>query len=113
LKNTFVIKKNFEFKNLFSKGKFYKGKYINFYIKSNNKNYNKFGVCTSKKQGKAVYRNHIKRLIRENYKNIEERLKIGYSFLIIINKDKNIREITYHNVEEDFENILSNGGYLK
>ena len=29
MKNTIVIKKNYEFKNFFSKGKFYKGKFIN------------------------------------------------------------------------------------
>ncbi len=113
MKNTFVIKKNFEFKKLFSKGKFYRGKTINLYIKENNKDYNKFGVCVSKKQGKAVYRNHIKRLIRENYKNLESSIKTGYSFVVIINKNIDIKNVSYKDIEEDFENILKSGGYIK
>jgi ribonuclease P protein component len=112
LKNTFVIKKNFEFKKLFSKGKFYRGKTINLYIKENNKDYNKFGVCVSKKQGKAVHRNHIKRLIRESYKNLESTIKTGYSFVVIINKNIDIKNVSYYDVKEDFENILKNGGYI-
>ena len=78
-----IIKKNYEFKKMFSNGKFFYGENVHFYIVNNKLNYNKFGIAVSKKQGKAVCRNHIKRLIRENYKNIEENLLIGYSFLII------------------------------
>ena len=68
MKNTVVIKKNHEFKTLFSKGKFYYGEIVHMYIKENNLGYNKFGIAISKKQGKAVYRNRIKRLIRYNYR---------------------------------------------
>ena len=54
MKKTVMIKKNYEFKRLFSKGKFYYGNYINMYIKKSDKNYNKLGIAVSKKQGKAV-----------------------------------------------------------
>ena len=112
MKRTVIIKKNYEFRKMFSNGKFFYGEYVHFYIVKNNLNYNKFGIAVSKKQGKAVCRNHIKRLIRENYKNIEDSLLIGYSFLIIINKKKNIKEISYKNIKEDFENILKKAGII-
>ena len=64
MKNTIVIKKNYEFKNFFSKGKFYKGKFINMYIHKSNLSVNKLGIAVSKKNGKANLRNKIKRLIR-------------------------------------------------
>ena len=35
MKNTVMIKKNYEFKKFFSKGKFYLGEYINMYIHFN------------------------------------------------------------------------------
>ena len=94
MKNTYIIKKNYEFKNLFSKGKFYYGEFVHMYIKETSSSYNKFGIAISKKQGKAVKRNHIKRLIRENYKNFEDRIKTGVQILVIINKEKRIASYT-------------------
>jgi len=112
MKRTIVIKRNYEFKNLFSKGKFYSGKFINMYIKESSSYYNKFGIAISKKQGKAVYRNRIKRLIRENYKVFEDKIKQGSNILIIINKNRDIREISYYNINEDFENILNKANIM-
>lgn len=112
MKRTIIIKKNYEFKKMFSNGKFFYGEYVHFYVVKNKLNYNKFGIAVSRKQGKAVSRNHIKRLIRENYKNIEERLLLGYSFLIVINKKKDIKKITFQNIKDDFENILKKAGVI-
>lgn len=106
MKKTIIIKKNYEFKNLFSKGKFFYGKFIHFYIKETEKNYNKFAIAVSRKQGKAVDRNRIKRLIRENYKNFEDNIKLGVSILIVINKEQNIKEITFNDIKDNFERTL-------
>lgn len=106
MKNTIIIKKNYEFKKLFSKGKFFYGKFIHMYIKETSKNYNKFAVAVSKKQGKAVSRNRIKRLIRENYKIFEDNIKLGTNILIVINKEKDINEISYYDIKENFERTL-------
>ena len=76
------------------------------YIKETNKPYNRFGIAVSKKQGKAVSRNRIKRLIRENYKIFEKNIKLGTSILIVINKEKDINEISYYDIKENFERTL-------
>lgn len=112
MKKTIMIKKNYEFKHLFSKGKFYYGEYIHMYIKETNKDTNKLGIAVSKKQGKAVKRNHIKRLIRENYKNLEMKMKTGINVLIVINKDKDIKDITYKQIEENFLRTLKKANVL-
>lgn len=112
MKKTIVIKKNYEFKNLFSKGKFFHGEYIHLYVLKNNCNFNKLGIAVSKKQGKAVKRNHFKRLIRENYKIIEPRLKNGYSILVVGNKNKDISEINYYDIQENMEKNLKKAGVL-
>jgi ribonuclease P protein component len=112
MKKTIMIKKNYEFKILFSKGKFYHGEYVHMYIKTSNQPINKFGIAVSKKQGKAVKRNHIKRLIRENYKNFEGSIKTGTSILIIINKNKDIKDISFKQIEENFLRTLKKANVL-
>lgn len=112
MKKSIMLKKNYEFKYLLSKGKFYYGKYIHMYIKETNFDFNKFGIAISKKYGKAVKRNYVKRLIRENYKNIEDKIKIGVSILVVVNKDINIQDINYKKIEENFYNIFNKAGLM-
>ena len=106
MKNTVVIKKNYEFKNFFSKGKFYKGNFISMYIHKSNLSVNKLGIAVSKKNGKANLRNKIKRLIRENYKNYEKEIKPGTNLLISVNKDIDIKKVSYYDIKADFEKII-------
>lgn len=112
MKNTIMIKKNYEFKNLFSKGKFYYGECIHMYIKKTDSLYNKFGIAISGKQGKAVKRNRVKRLIRENYKNFESKIEKGTKILVVVNKQKDLGKITFKNVEDDFSSTLKKANVL-
>ena len=106
MKNTIVIKKNYEFKNFFSKGKFYMGNFINMYIHFSYNSYNKLGIAVSKKNGKANLRNKIKRLIRENYKNYENGIKPGTNLLISVNKDIDIKKVSFYDIKNDFDKIM-------
>lgn len=73
---TDTLKKNYEFKNVLSRGKYFSGNYIDIYIKKNRKNLNFIGIAVGVKLAKAVKRNRIKRLIRENYRLIEKNLYV-------------------------------------
>ena len=76
MKKTKMMKKNYEFKNVLSKGNYYSGKYMEAFIKKNEKEkVNYLGIAIGVKLAKAVKRNYIKRLIRENYQQFEEFLK--------------------------------------
>ena len=112
MKKTVMLKKNYEFKNLFSKGKFYFGEFLHFYIKESNLNINKFGIAISKKNGKAVYRNHLKRLIRESYSRFEEYIKSGTYILVVVNKNTNIKEIKFYQIEKNFYKVLKKANLL-
>ena len=107
MKKTKMLKKNYEFKNVLSNGKYYAGRYIEAFVKPNNsKTYNFLGVAISVKTAKAVKRNYIKRLIRENYKNLENDIKIGNSIVFLWKKKADIQNATFINIEKDMNLIF-------
>ena len=101
-----TLKKNYEFKNVLSKGNFYMGQYVTIYIKKNKKNENFIGIAVNTKLGNAVKRNRIKRLVRENYRLIKHKLKKGNDIVFLINKNIKIENIKFYNIENDMINIF-------
>ena len=106
MKNTKMLKKNYEFRNVLNRGKYYSGKYIAIFIRKNNKNINFLGIAVSSKLGKAVKRNYVKRIIRENYKNIEEHTKTGYNIIFIWKKQQEIGQACYDYVKKDIQKVF-------
>lgn len=113
MKKTKMLKKNYEFKNVLNRGKYYGGKQIEiFALKSNIEN-NLLGIAISKKVGNSVQRNRIKRLIRENYKNFESNMKVGNKIVVIWNRKVNSKEANYYEIKEDMFKILKKANILK
>lgn len=113
MKKTETLKKNYEFKRILTKGKYLSGKYIEcFYMNNNLKNKNLIGIAVNSKIAKANKRNRIKRIIRENYKDIEASIKTGKSMVFLWKKNKNILDITYWNVKKDMIKIMKQMGML-
>jgi ribonuclease P protein component len=83
MKKTITLKKNYEFLQLYNKGKFYVGKYLVLYLRKNKLGINRIGITTSRKFGNSVKRNRIRRLIKESYRHFENVLKIGYDFVFV------------------------------
>lgn len=83
MKNTVPIKRNTEFLRLYKKGSFYVGKNIVLYVMKNRFGINRLGITVSKKFGKSVKRNRMKRLIKENYRFYEEFVKNGYDLVFV------------------------------
>ena len=113
MKKTKMLKKNYEFKNVLSKGKYYSGFCIEAFIKKNNlKNENLLGIAIGTKIAKAAKRNYIKRLIRESYKNLENRIKPGNSIVFLWKKKIDIKNANYKNIKKDMDKIFDKAGIL-
>lgn len=113
MKKIYTLKKNYEFKNVLSRGRFIKGKYLIIYCKKNNKNINRIGIAINTHIAKAVRRNRIKRLIRENYRLIKNDLFCGYDIIFLWNKNMDINDATFGNIKYDMLIIFKKIGIMK
>lgn len=113
MKKTVMIKRRYEFKILFSKGKIYYARNITMYILKNKFDYNRLAIAIGKKSGIAVLRNKVKRLIRENYKISEDKIKLGYNILISVNKKCEIKNVDFYDIQNDFRYLLKKSGLWK
>lgn len=100
-----MLKKNYEFKSVLTKGKYYAGGLIDIVVFKNNLSINLLGLAISKKAGNSVRRNKIKRIIRENYRLLEDEMKTGYSLVILWKKNADFDKLSFNNIKSDFEKI--------
>lgn len=107
-----TLKKNYEFQNVLSKGKFYIGKQITIYITRNKINTNVIGIAVSTKTCNAVKRNRIKRLIRENYRLMKNDLKKGYNIVFLWNKKELVENANFYVIKEDMNRLLKRADLL-
>ena len=113
MKKTEMLKKNYEFKNVLSKGKFYRGKEIEIFITKNNKNRNFLGIAIGTKNGKAFQRNRAKRIIRESFSKLEGQLVDGYNIVVLMNKKFLIEDINFFEILDDMKKIFFKAEILK
>ena len=97
MKQTVMLKKNYEFKIVLTKGRFYIGKQLKIVISKN---------------GKAFQRNKAKRLIREAYKNLEEKIINGYSIVVLLKKDIDINDMKYIDIINEMENTFKKANII-
>lgn len=83
MKKTTALKLNKNFRFLYYKGGSEVSKTLVFYFKKNKSGANRLGITVSKKVGKAVTRNRVRRLIKENYRLRENSIKDGYDVVIV------------------------------
>jgi len=111
------LKKNFEFKIIYRRGKSFANDLLVMYILKNKKNrdkdlnfYNKLGVSVSKKVGNSVVRSRSKRLISESFRLNYDSIIKGYDFIFIARNP--IKDKSYFDVEKAMKNLIKKAGLI-
>lgn len=100
---TVSIKENRDFSYLYRRGTFVSSDCLILYFRKNRFQVNRLGITVSKKVGKAVVRNKVRRRIKEYYRKIEGRLPVSYDFVIVARNSAK---------DADFKKISSALGFL-
>lgn len=102
------LKKSSEFNSVYKQGKSYVTKHIVMYWKKNNESYNRIGCTVSKKVGKAVTRNRVKRLIKEAYRLNSKKIPKGYDLVFVARV--RMKDANYVTTENTMRNLLKRIG---
>ncbi len=108
MKKTVPITRNYEFLRIYKKGKFYVGKYIVLYILKNRLNINRLGITASRKFGKSVKRNRIRRLIKENYRHYEDFISSGYDYVFVARQKDEMAD--FNNIKKEMKFLFKKLG---
>ncbi len=106
MKETEMLKKNYEFRTVLTKGHFFIGKQLKVVILRNRKKCKLLGIAISAKNGKAYLRNRTKRLIREGYKALETSIENGYTIVILIKNNVNLKNLKYIDILNELKDTL-------
>ncbi len=91
------LKKNYDFRHVYSTGKSYANKYLVMYVVENNTDKNRLGISVSKKVGNSVVRHRVTRLIRESYRLHENIFNSGLDIVVIARNSAS--KVSYAEIE--------------
>ena len=120
-----AVKENHLYNKAYSKGKRFFGRFVRVYVlkdlkakrvmlENPEKKYiNRLGLSVSKKNGTAVVRNRIKRVIREGYRAIEREGILKTGFLVIIAARNEAADAKSYDIEKELRYGFSKLDMLK
>lgn len=107
------IRKDAEFRAVYKRGKSFSNTLLVLYICVNRKKVNRLGVSVSKKVGKSVVRNRIKRLIKENFRLNSDCIKVGNGYDLIFIARKSSKDKNYMEINSSVKNLIKKAGLFK
>lgn len=95
-----------DFVNLNRSGQRLYTKHFTIIFKRNGLGRTRLGITVSKRTGKAVKRNTIKRLIREFYRTSMPLFPQGYDIVIVAKKD--VSRFGFHRIKDELGKVICN-----
>jgi len=106
------IKKNEEFQKVFKKGKsFANRQFVVYYLEKEGQMEFRIGLSVSKKIGKAVVRNQIKRYIRQSFLELNDQLRPNLDYVIIARQPA--ATMNFHETKQSLMHVLKIAKVLK
>lgn len=99
-----TLKKNQEFRKVYQQGKSAANRNLVLYYRKNQENASRIGITVSKKVGKSVVRNLVKRRIRESLREWQALIPEGYDLVWIARIS--CREAQYQTVNKAVKHLL-------
>ncbi|NLI14541.1 MAG: ribonuclease P protein component [Peptococcaceae bacterium] len=99
-----VLKKNKDYKNVYSRGKSVADRHLVLYFLANNSSDCRLGFTVSRKIGNAVKRNRIRRLFKEACRINKEQFTGGYDIVLLARRHN--ESLKYQQVEESLLKLL-------
>lgn len=111
LKKSEHLRKNSDFKKVYSKGRSCADHFIVLFILPNDLGKNRIGLSVSAKVGKATKRNRVKRLFREVYRLNKDKLIQGIDLIFLARKDAT--KLDFHKMERSILRLYKRARILK
>lgn len=112
MKKKYRIKKNEEFQEVFQRGTSMANRQFVIYILDRPEQpYFRIGLSVSKKLGKAVVRNRVKRYIRQCFLEMKEEIMPGKDYVVIARLP--VAEMDFFEVKKSLIHVLRKAGVLK
>ena len=96
---------NEQFKDVLACGRCLHDNLLKVYMAENKCGYSRLGVSIGKVHGNAVKRNHLKRLVREVFRQNQKQIPGNYDYLILINQK--IKHPTFKHIQKSFLALVS------
>ena len=101
-----ILRKSEDFSTIISNQQYFKNKYFSLYYKESDTTL--FGITVPKKVGKAVYRNKLKRRVKNIISKNEKYIQSSYNYVIII-KEPSLT-LDYEGLENNLLDLMKKVG---
>lgn len=104
MEKKYKVRSNREYRKIYDKGQSKANKHLVVFYKPNGLAYSRIGFTATKKLGNAVIRNKVRRLMKESYYQVQDKVINGYDIVILARVSAN--SIDYLSMKSAVSHIL-------